>query len=139
MKKAILVGLGIIIVFILIAFFISLNTTCMFDGMGRGYYVEKEAFETNFSNLDLNINQDFQFNNQIDINNEKLIINYSKENALAYETHSCNGSAYFIKNNENFINTSRKEMHKLLEEKTGCDNCSVLIGYAMGNLLLKLE
>jgi hypothetical protein len=143
MKKIIVVLVLIIALILGAVMFAFFNTTCMFDGMSTGYYVERNTFEAEFKNFDVNISPDFSFsNNQLDLNTERKIYAFAKQNAIAYETHWCNGSAYYIKNGESFNEVSREKIHSFIDEKSNCNDkqfCSVLIGYAMANLVIKQE
>jgi len=140
MKRILFASALIIVIVMVLVLFVIYNTTCMFDGMGIGYYVERNNFETEFSNFDINISPGFSFsNNKLDLNTKRGVSNFAKENAIAYETHSCSGSSYYIKSGETFVGVSREEMHSKIDEVSGCDGCSVLVGYAMGNIIIKQE
>lgn len=137
MNKLIYMLIIIILIFLTIFVIVSLNTTCLFDGLGVGYYIEKDSFLNKFSNVDINISKELYFRNEFEPLIEKEIYKYAEQNAITYETNSCNGSSYFIKNNGKEIKVSREEMFNFIKEKQSCENCSLLVGYVMGKLILQ--
>jgi len=131
-KHLIIVGIIVAIIFVIYSatFF---SNTCPYDGLTKAHFVAKYEFDSNFSNLDLNIGDGTYSINKLGVDDEKLIREFAEKNYVAYETHDCKGSSYYIRAENENIMVSEEKMLMWIKQ-TGR---SIMIGTAKGKLVLQ--
>jgi len=131
-KQMILVGM--IISIILVVYLANLfSNYCPYDGLGTAYYVSTIDFDANFYYLTLEIGDEKYIANNLPQNEEAQVRNFAETNYVAYETHDCHGSTYFIKVDGVNIAVSEEKMMTYMKQI----GRTIMIGTAKGKLVLQ--